>query len=204
MSWTAVIPLNLPALRKSRLASVLSPGQRNTLAEALYQHVLGCVHASGLFTSVLTLSPPPALALPTRRWIQRGKDLNAELNDVRHFVATRLLVLNADLPLLTTEDLRTLLVSAEAAGCAIAADRHGSGTNAVALLPEVRFSFAFGAGSLAAHLRAAPLASVVLRDGLACDLDTPEDLAHLLRQRVPARIECLLRGPSPATWAHAE
>jgi 2-phospho-L-lactate guanylyltransferase len=121
----------------------------------------------------------------TTRWLQEDSDLNADLARARALLSAPLLVLNADLPLLTPTALLAFVASAEAYGCALAADRHGAGTNAVALLPGVPFRFAFGPGSLAAHLRSAPRASVVLRTGLACDLDTPADIAHLLASGHP-------------------
>jgi 2-phospho-L-lactate guanylyltransferase len=195
MSWTAVIPLNAPALRKSRLAAALSPLFREALAEELYRHVAGCVEQTGIFDTVVTLSPalPPA-GMSTKLWLQQGADLNAELALVRTQTSGPLLVLNADLPLLAADDLSALVRAAESSGCAIAADRHGTGTNAVALLPGAPLSFAFGVGSLAAHSSSAPRASVVRRAGLACDLDTPADIGHVLalERPPPDRVEALL------------
>jgi len=141
MTWTAIIPLNAPAQRKSRLASALGPAQRAALAEELYRHVIGCVEQSGVFETVVTLSPAlPPVAAPTKLWLQEGTDLNAELARARaSLLRSRargrastsgpLLVLNADLPLLAPEDLRALVQAAESAGCALAADRHGTGTD---------------------------------------------------------------------------
>jgi 2-phospho-L-lactate guanylyltransferase len=195
MSWTAIIPLNAPALRKSRLAAALSPMFREALAEEMYRHVVGCVEQAGLFDTIVTLSPalPPA-GVSTTLWFQRGADLNAELARVRAQSSGPLLVLNADLPLLAAEDLSALVRAAESTGCALAADRHGAGTNAVALLPGVPFVFAFGPGSLATHAWSAPRASVVCRAGLACDLDTPSDIGHVLasQRSLPDRVEGLM------------
>jgi 2-phospho-L-lactate guanylyltransferase len=195
MTWTAIIPLNAPAQRKSRLSAALSALHRDALAEELYRHVMGCVERSALFHTVVTLSPalPPA-GVPTKLWQQEGNDLNAELARARSLTSDPLLVLNADLPLLAPDDLLAFVDAAESAGCALAADRHGTGTNAVALLPGVPFVFAFGPDSLATHSLSAPQASVVHRAGLACDLDTPADIAHVLAsgQSLPDRVEGLM------------
>jgi 2-phospho-L-lactate guanylyltransferase len=208
MTWMALIPLNAPARRKSRLAGALAAPQREALAEALYQHVLSCAERAGIFPKILTLSPPPALA--ATRWVQQESDLNVELARARTLLSTRLLVLNADLPLLEPSDLVALVEAAETAGCALAADRHGTGTNAVALLPGAPFRFAFGPGSLAAHRSAASHASLVWSTGLACDLDTPEDIAHVLASghALPGPLERLMHAAhsSSATtkWAHVD
>lgn len=195
MSWTVVIPLNAPALRKSRLAAALSPTLREALAEEMYRHVVSCVEQTNLFESIVTLSPalPPA-GVSTRLWTQQGSDLNAELRRVRASTSGPLLVLNADLPLLVAQDLSALVTTAERTGCALAVDRHGTGTNAVALLPGVPFVFAFGPGSLATHAWSAPRASVVCRAGLANDLDTPSDVGHVLasQRSLPDRVEGLM------------
>jgi 2-phospho-L-lactate guanylyltransferase len=195
MSWTAVIPLNAPLLRKSRLAAALAPVFRESLAEELYRHVVACVERAGLFSSIVTVSPaPPPAGMATRFWQQQAHDLNHELTSVRASTKGPLLVLNADLPLLTPDDLRVLVRSAEQTGCALACDRHGTGTNAVALLVDVPFAFSFGPGSLCAHSFSTPRATVVCRTGLACDLDTPDDVGHVLacELSLPERVEGLM------------
>ncbi len=67
---------------------------------------------------------------------------------------------------------------------AIAPDRAGAGTNALALRPTSAIPFRFGPGSHEAHRRAAEAAGLevvtVERPGLAFDLDTPADLDRLL------------------------
>jgi 2-phospho-L-lactate guanylyltransferase len=128
--------------------------------------------------------------------VQQDSDLNADFARARALLSGPLLVLNADLPLLAPAELLVLVEAAETFGCALAPDRHETGTNAVALLAGVPFRFAFGPGSLAAHQRSAPQASVVLYPGLACDLDTPADIAHLLASGhpLPDLVEGLLRG----------
>ncbi len=204
MSWTALIPLNAPARRKSRLSGILSATQRTELSEAMYRHVLDCVELAGVLEAVFTLSP--AGGAPNA-WVQREPELNVELTRIRTLLSAPLLILNADLPWLQRDDVHAMIAAAERDGCALAPDRHGTGTNAVALAPEVAFEFAFGPGSLAAHLRAAPQACAVCRPGLAFDLDTPADLADLLASGHPASdaIERLLWPPAvTAKWAHVD
>lgn len=82
-------------------------------------------------------------------------------------------VLHADLPLLTRGDLAAALAVADEAGAAIAPSSDG-GTSLIASTGG--FPFAYGEGSFQRHLRAIPEAAVVVRPGLALDLDTPADL----------------------------
>jgi len=112
-------------------------------------------------------------------WIaDEGRGLNAELESARtRFTGSGVLVLHADLPLLELIDIDVLIGAAEARGIAIAPDRHGSGTNALALLPHAQIAFRFGPDSFWLHREQAPDAMIVERQGLRLDLDTPDDLA---------------------------
>jgi 2-phospho-L-lactate/phosphoenolpyruvate guanylyltransferase len=174
MIWTAIVPLKLRALRKSRLASCMSLQERQTLSDRMAARVLAALDEAGIPTRVL--SPVPWAGLPWEP--DYGAGLNAELDRVRAALAyTPLLAISGDLPLLTAGDVRLLLASAEDHGVAIAPDRHGQDTNAIALCDSRPFAFAFGEGSFARHLAAAQGAATIRdRPGLAIDLDTPADL----------------------------
>jgi 2-phospho-L-lactate guanylyltransferase len=115
--------------------------------------------------------------------------LNAGLDQAREAAeadgADRLLVLHGDLPNLAADDVLALVdAMAGEPSVAIAPDRLGTGTNGLALSPPGVIGFRFGTGSFAAHLTEAQAAgvepAVVVRPGLAFDLDTPADLARWL------------------------
>jgi 2-phospho-L-lactate guanylyltransferase len=121
--------------------------------------------------------------------VQHGMGLNEGLNEARGTAAAegidRLVVLHGDLPNLAVEDVLALMeAAAQPRAVAIAPDRLGTGTNGLALSPPGVIGFRFGSGSLAAHRTEAQAAGVeaaiVVRPGLAFDLDTPEDLARWL------------------------
>src|SRR3546814_2288363 len=61
-----------------------------------------------------------------------------------------MIFIHGDLPLLVPEEIEAL-IQAAGGGCALAPDRHGSGTNAIALMAAAPFEFAFGENSLALH-----------------------------------------------------
>ncbi len=66
---------------------------------------------------------------------------------------------------------------------AIAGDRLGTGTNALAISPVGAIPYAYGEGSFAAHQQAAEAAGrslrVVRRAGLSFDVDTPDDFEQM-------------------------
>lgn len=179
MSWTAVVPLKREDVRKSRLATCLESSARVALSEVMARHVVARLRSIARISEVVVLSPAPARELPATWRMDHGAGLNAELSSCRSDMVGRpFLVIHADLPVLHESDLEALLDAAVRAGIAIAPDRHGTGTNAVALSGGEAFGFAFGEASLRRHLRAAGAgAALVEREGLALDLDTPEDLA---------------------------
>ncbi|SFR89703.1 2-phospho-L-lactate guanylyltransferase [Sphingomonas jatrophae] len=174
MSWTALLPLKAAGERKTRLADQLSPAGRDALTDRLLGHVAGVLRASPLVSRLVLLSPAPPAGWPGEWLADSGHGLNAELQRARRTLTTPVLILHADLPFLTAADVAAL-AGAGAGGCAVAPDRHGRGTNAIALAAATPWTFAFGADSFAAHR--AHGAAIVERDGLAFDLDTPDDLA---------------------------
>ena len=86
----------------------------------------------------------------------------------------------ADLPLLEESDVLALVDGADTD--AVVAPSIDGGTNAI--LGHSPIDFAYGPGSFARHLhrlRARSPVSVVVRRGLALDLDSPSDLDHAVR-----------------------
>ncbi|PZR51679.1 2-phospho-L-lactate guanylyltransferase [Xylanimonas oleitrophica] len=114
--------------------------------------------------------------------------LNAALDVAReHVRATSpdavLLVAHADLPAITPGDVTALLGAAREADVVVATDRHGTGTNLLALPAGAAYDFRFGAGSRGAHeaeaARRGLRAVVVQHPGTAADLDTIDDWDQL-------------------------
>lgn len=114
-------------------------------------------------------------------------DLNAALEQAR-VVATgagadAVLVVPADVPLITPADLDGLVAALQAGvDLVIGPDQTGSGTNALGLALPAAFPFQFGPGSLGRHLETARSMGLVTQvyssPTLALDIDTAE---HLLR-----------------------
>jgi 2-phospho-L-lactate guanylyltransferase len=182
MPWT-LIPAKGFAQAKQRLSPILGGDERAALARAMLMRTIGVARAA-FCDPVIVLSPDAqvgtvAIAAGADRYVEvAAAGLNAELAAAARLVPAgeALLVLHADLPLLTPDALRAFAAGGQAA--LIACDRHGSGTNALLLRDGPR-AFSFGAGSRARH-RAQALAHglscrVVRRRPLSHDLDRPED-----------------------------
>ncbi|HEX6655873.1 MAG TPA: 2-phospho-L-lactate guanylyltransferase [Candidatus Limnocylindria bacterium] len=192
MSARLIVPHRGLASAKTRLATVLDAGERMALARRLLAAVLRA--AGDAVEDVVVISPAPELEpyvseAGARLVVQRGLGLNQGLDEARAEAirdGIELLgVLHGDLPNLSAKDVRTLLAAVDGPrSVAIAPDRTGSGTNGLALRPPEIIGFRFGVGSLAAHREESLAAGVepvlVERDGLAFDLDTPQDLARWL------------------------
>ena len=102
----------------------------------------------------------------------------------RKYNADTVLVLPADLPQLTAEDVNTLLEAGqEPPVVVIAPDHHHEGTNALFMNPAGVIDYDFGPGSFQRHCDRAHHAGAVLKilelHSLARDVDVPEDLGFL-------------------------
>jgi 2-phospho-L-lactate/phosphoenolpyruvate guanylyltransferase len=100
--------------------------------------------------------------------------------------ATCVVLLAADCPLLDPRELDRLLTGLPERYVGIVPDRHGTGTNALALSPPGAIVPAFGEGSRARHVALAREAGVPFGveelASLGLDLDTPADVIALTRE----------------------
>ena len=204
MSWTALIPIKGSAERKTRLGHRLPCDRRVVLTERLLAHAISVLDECSAIAEVRLLSDMPVATWSRSIEPDQGQGLNAEL---RRFAGQwdggRLLVLLPDLPFLSAEDISALLARAEG-GCAIAPDRHGRGTNAIALADPRGFPFSFGDDSFAIHLCLSGSAvHVVRRTGLAFDIDFPEDLDEAIAAEAPGLTPLSLRSPHWQIEQHA-
>ncbi len=197
MSTRVIVPHRGLEAAKTRLSPVLTVEERGDLAARLLERVLRAARVA--VPDLVVISPSAALAplveaTGARLAVQRGMGLNEGLEQARDAAVadgvSTLVVLHGDLPSLTVEDVVALAGAIPGPReVAIAPDRAGTGTNGLALRPPQVMGFAFGPGSCAAHRAAAEAAGItpmmVEREGLAFDLDTPEDLARWQAGEVP-------------------
>lgn len=198
-----VVPLRGSGSGKSRLGEALDAEEREALVLGMLARTLDvltswpAVQRTWLVTEDEHTIGFVRRARPDVHVIAQplGGGLNAALRAARDAAvaagATAILMLPADLPLVTLAALNALLDGADAALAAgdgrpvvaIASSDVRGGTNALLLAPSDVIEPQFGESSLEAHLRAAAAAGasvqVVIDSALGFDLDTPEDLERL-------------------------
>ena len=188
----SIIPVGSLEAAKSRLGGALDAEERQDLAERFLSRTVAAALAVSELTDVLVVSPDRdvlqrAAELGARTLRQRTSGLNAGLVEAREDVvaggAEALVILPIDLHFVTTDAVTEVL--ARIAGddgrprAVLVTDRHGSGTNVLALRPPRLIDFQFGPGSRQAHRNAAAAANAeyIEVDGpLTFDIDTPADL----------------------------
>lgn len=192
----ALVPLKDLVQAKSRLAGVLRPSERRALAQAMAEDVLTVLSRHRDITQVTVVSDDPGAGLLAARyatdcWSEaalgcRGLNAVVQRASARLLAAAAepLIVLHADLPLLSAADISAVLqCRQQLGGLVIASDVCGAGTNLLAFDRASEPQFCFGADSCASHLawaRAAGVpAQVLQRPGIGLDVDEARDLALL-------------------------
>lgn len=192
MNLWLLLPVKPFAQGKSRLASVLTERERSLLNQALLHHVLVTALSAKIFSAATVISRDPQVLESARSHgvealAEEGTGLNRALTQGRRHAlanhADALLVLPADLPLLTTEDLHCIVEQATSPSSIVIAPSPDGGTNALFLQPPSAIPFRFGRNSFARHCAAAqraqlPLCSVT-SPGLQTDIDLPQQLGAL-------------------------
>lgn len=191
MTLWAIVPVKPLRRGKSRLAGALSEEERTELNRSLFQNTLKTFVDLKEVEEVLVISRDPQVLAIARHYGARTvrEDGQPELNTalkratvIAQVYATRgVLVLPADLPLVTREDVLTLIERAgEPPAVVIAPDRHGTGTNALLVSPAGLIEYDFGENSFQSHCQRAREAGarleIVNLPTLGLDLDLPEDL----------------------------
>ncbi len=178
---------------KQRLAAGMGATHRAELAAAMLEDVLEAIGAArSIEHTVVVTSEPRAIELAGKRGSElvadpeEGGHSGAALAGVaraRELGAECVVLLPIDCPLLDPRELERLLTGMPERYVAIVPDRHGTGTNALALAPPDVIAPSFGEGSCARHVAAARTAGVPFGveelASLALDLDTPADVVAL-------------------------
>lgn len=191
MTLWAIIPVKPLRRGKSRLAGALSEDERTELNRTLLEHTLKTLSGLKELEEVLVISRDPQALTIARNHGARTvrEDGQPELNTalkratvIAQVYATRgVLVLPADLPLITREDVLTLIQHVDDPPVVvIAPDRHGKGTNALLMSPSGLIEYDFGEDSFQRHCErvreSGARLEIVDLPSLGLDLDVPEDL----------------------------
>jgi 2-phospho-L-lactate guanylyltransferase len=210
-SVRVLLPVKELAEVKLRLAAVLTREERRTLVLTMLRDVLAVVGEAGLEGAVL--SPDPgvlAFARGTGATViaehPRAATLSAALERAMATAcadASAVLVILPDTPLVTADELATLIAALPVStprcrsdptssghgrsstqplpAIVLAPDRAGRGTNALLACPPAAVPLGFGTDSFSYHLQAAKEGRVATEicplPGLGLDIDEPDDLA---------------------------
>ena len=181
MCAAVLVPIKDFRQAKQRLAPVLSVDERIELARRMAAHVLTVASPFDVYV-VCDDHDVAALAKEHHAEVLWCPSLGlngAIAQGVRHIerTASRVLIAHTDLPLASS-----FAHVMDTPGVAIVADRHGRGTNVMALPTASQFVFHYGPGSFAAHqleaTRCGLTVQTIVDDHLAWDVDNPEDLRH--------------------------
>jgi 2-phospho-L-lactate/phosphoenolpyruvate guanylyltransferase len=190
----AIIPVKPFVRAKSRLADVLDAKAREALAENMFRHSLGVVKQSALLAGCTVVSRDTRVLAIAREYKaftvkeEGAPELNAALARASEVArlqsADAVLVLPADLPLHTAQDIDEMITLGRRyhVTVVIAPDRKDEGTNAMLMTPPNLIPFSYGPNSFQRHVELAKATKATVQihrsARLALDLDTPEDLDY--------------------------
>ncbi len=197
MTIWAIVPMKPIQRAKSRLSKVLSRDERAKLSRQLLKRTIETLARIPAVERTLVVSRDlEALSLAREHGARTVAEWgNPQLNQAlvraslvaRGYGVSAVLVLPADLPLLTQQDVEKLISSlGHPPEVIIAPDRKGTGTNAILSSPPGLIEYDFGSDSLSSHILHAEAAGARLEicklPSLELDLDGPEDLEYFREQ----------------------
>jgi len=198
----ALVPLKDLVEAKSRLAGLLRPSERRALAQAMAEDVLTVLRDHPRVTGITLVSDDPVADLLAQKygaacWSESALGCRGLNPVIRHASAqllrgtdAALLVLHADLPLLSAADIDAALAAhGQGGGLVVGCDREGTGTNLLVFDAASTPEFCFGENSCALHCASARAGGfpvqVLRRAGVALDVDEAMDLKCLLQRLSP-------------------
>jgi 2-phospho-L-lactate guanylyltransferase len=195
--WAAV-PVKEFVGAKQRLASLLSPAQRQALAAAMLEDVLAALADAPLAGIMVNTLDPLAGELARRygaRVVTEGArdgHTGAVAAMARILAAEGracMLALPGDIPRVTSMEIAAIVEARRPApALAIVPAHDGRGSNAVLCSPPMVMPLKFGDDSFLPHLAAARALgiepTIVKLPGIGLDIDQPQDL-EALRAAIP-------------------
>ena len=194
MSVYAVVAVKGLDTSKKRLSSVLSPQERSQLTLAMLEDVLNALQTSNIDKTVIVSNDFTlrdfAEKFNSTHLVQKISGLNFAVKEATEWCmqkgAEAVLVLPADIPLLSSEDVDTIV---ELGVCGeqtvVLSCSYDGGTNALFQSPPNLIHACFGPESFSKHIKEAQRRGVCFKlhnsIGVATDIDSVEDLGKLLK-----------------------
>jgi 2-phospho-L-lactate guanylyltransferase len=191
----AVIPVKNIENAKQRLAPALAPDERRRLFRAMVEDVLAVLSRCQSLAGVIMVTRDPEAVSLAEHY---GARVLIEEKNAGHTAASSLgaktlaaegvagmIQIPGDLPAITPDDVETVLaVHADAPAVTIVPSSDELGSNAVACSPPDLLPLRFGDNSFVPHVESARKLGldpvIVRREGIALDIDTPNDLRTFL------------------------
>jgi 2-phospho-L-lactate/phosphoenolpyruvate guanylyltransferase len=203
-----LVPVKALEQGKSRLSTRLSPEERHALSRAMLTDVVTSARSATAVDHVVVVSSDPALLQLAHQLgveaVDEGypRGLNGAVAVGTEFClqlgATAVLVLLADLPLVTAQDIERIFQHTNGEPQIVVVPcKEGDGTNALLRVPPEVVPTRFGGPSLAGHQQVARQYAVACQvvniPRIAFDVDSVEDLRWLTSQRVGMQTSQMLR-----------
>ncbi len=199
MTFAVAILMKDPRDAKTRLGDVLSAADREALALSLFENTLAFFVRFQRDAPLCVVTPSLAIAeIAWRHGVEHVDDeAGGTINHAaqaaavwaRHREAHSLLIMHADIPVISETEITALLAAGRSAAVVIVESKDG-GTNALMVTPPDAIPFHYGPLSaskhqLAAQQRRLPCTRQTF-EHLSTDLDDAADLAqHLARRSTP-------------------
>lgn len=199
MSLWAIVPVKPLRRGKSRLSKILSEDERYQLNHQLLIHTLTVLKQVEDISDILVVSRDSDVLTEAREMDVRTVTENGspELNNAlrraslfsKAFSTEGVLIVPADLPLMTPKDVSDFLAArTQAPMIVITPDRRREGTNMLLIDPADLITLSFGEASFIKHCELAKSkgADVIVHENerIALDLDVPEDYKILSAKNV--------------------
>jgi 2-phospho-L-lactate/phosphoenolpyruvate guanylyltransferase len=203
-----LVPVKALAQGKTRLSACLSPEERHALSRAMLTDVVtSACNAAGVDRVVVVSSDASLLQIARQLGVEAidegyPRGLNGAVALGTEFClqlgATAVLVLLADLPLVTATDIERIFQQMNGEPQIIVVPcKEGDGTNALLRVPPEVVPTRFGGPSLAGHQQVARQyqvpCQVVNIPRIAFDVDSTEDLRWFASQAQPTQTHRVLQ-----------
>jgi 2-phospho-L-lactate guanylyltransferase len=194
MSVYAVVAVRGLGAPKKRLSSVLNLEERKELTLAMLEDVLTALQGSAVDKIVVVTADSELCEFAGKfnaaPLMQKTSGLNAAVKEATEYCvengAQAVLVLPADIPLLSTADVDAIVRLGKDSGHSVVLSQsYDGGTNALFQTPPNLIHTYFGRKSFSKHLNEAKKKGVCLKlhysERLMTDIDSEEDLGKLLK-----------------------
>ena len=194
MTVYAIVPVKHLAISKSRLATILTPEDRKRLTLVMLEDVLTAIRNSAIQGTVVVGSDFCVHELATNGGVafinEEARGLNQAVRDSIKWCMERgadsVLVLLADIPLLSSTDIdRIIELAGNAESIVVLSSSKNGGTNVLYLRPPNLIPVSYGTGSFERHIKHARVRGIPVKTyssfSVAFDIDSQEDLRELLK-----------------------